>query len=151
MPRHAECARQNLLLRHFSALCSTMRTRTSNKAAIAAAVVASLHSLGDGGAVVSAFVVPTGGRAHLASEASASRMMFSLQEVADVGRRLASGGGTVAVGGGGGGEWVECMETFVIVIMVLVVVVVVVVAFVFLLVVAAVRVVVVCVLLLLLN
>jgi len=80
-----------------------MRTRTSNKAAIAAAVVASLHSLGDGGAVVSAFVVPTGGRAHLASEASSSRMMFSLQEVADVGRRLASGGGTVAVGGGGGG------------------------------------------------
>ena len=49
--------------------------RTSSKAAIAAAVVASWHSLGDGGAVVSAFVVPTGARAHLASKASTSRMM----------------------------------------------------------------------------
>ena len=54
--------------------------RTSSKAAIAAAVVASWHSLGDGGAVVSAFVVPTGARAHLASKASTSRMMVKKQQ-----------------------------------------------------------------------
>jgi len=80
MPRHAEtCRTANLILlsfRHCTFLQSTMRT--SSKAAIAAAVVASWHRLGDGGAVVSAFVVPTGARAHLASKASTSRMMVGL-------------------------------------------------------------------------
>ena len=72
MPRHAEtCRTANLFV--IALFSSTMRT--SSKAAIAAAVVASWHSLGDGGAVVSAFVVPTGARAHLASKASTSRMM----------------------------------------------------------------------------
>lgn len=73
MPRHAETCRASIFSSLALHVSSTMRT--SSKAAIAAAVVASWHSLGDGGAVVSAFVVPTGARAHLASKASTSRMM----------------------------------------------------------------------------
>lgn len=48
-----------------------MKTRTSNTAAIAAAV-ASSHILGDGGVGVSAFVAPTGGRASLVSKSGTS-------------------------------------------------------------------------------
>ena len=75
MPRHAETCRASIFSSLALHVSSTMRT--SSKAAIAAAVVASWHSLGDGGAVVSAFVVPTGARAHLASKASTSRMMVT--------------------------------------------------------------------------